>query len=308
MEFLRVLADLRTDFFDVVNLMFTKLGEESVIFLIICIIYWCINKKFGYQLGFTYLIAGFIINVVKIFAQIERPFVKDENFEAVEGALRKATGYSFPSGHTQAATSLYGTLSMYTYKKSKVLAILLYIPIILVGFSRMYLGVHTPYDVAAALIIGILVNILMYYIFTHYSLDSSHYIYVFIGTAFAGLLLGGLGVFQMVVNDIPRDKINDCIKIAACVLGFIIGWYIEVTKIKFNERGIDLKGQLLKLLCGVIGLLFCYKGIGKILGLFLAEDNYVLATLPYFMTTFWVTGIFPILIKKFFTSPYNYKN
>lgn len=71
------------------------------------------------------------------------------------------TTYSFPSGHTMAATVLYGfaaalIVSMATTWQWKVLAVLVAITMImLVGFSRVYLGVHYLSDVLAAIAEGV---------------------------------------------------------------------------------------------------------------------------------------------------------
>lgn len=307
MEFLKLLESIREEAFTIINLGVTKLGEETVIFAILCLVYWCINKKLGYQISFSYLIAGFFINVLKIIIQIPRPFVKDPGFTPVDGALKHATGFSFPSGHTQAATSVYGTLSLYFNKKNILISILLYIPILLVAFSRMYLGVHTPYDILAGFAIAILINILINYFFTNYLLDTSHYrIVLLIVTIFAfGLML--LGAYQMAYQSVPFNDGSDCFKVGSAILGFIIGWYIEVTKVNFREHATSLSGQIQKYLCGIIVVVALNKGTQYLLALFLSEKNLILYTVPYFLTTLWITGIYPIFIKKFFTSPYHFK-
>ena len=307
MEFLKLLESIRGDIFTIINLAMTKMGEEIVIFAILCLIYWCINKKLGYQISFSYLIAGFLINALKIIVKIPRPFVKDSSLTPVKGALKHATGYSFPSGHTQAATSVYGTIAIYFRKKNILISILLFIPILLVAFSRMYLGVHTPYDVLAGFAIAILVNVIINYFFTNYLLDSSHYrVVLLVVTIFAfGLML--LGAYQMVYENVSFNDGSDCLKIGSAILGFIIGWYIEVSKVNFRENGTNLSGQIQKYLCGILVVVALNKGTQYLLALFLSDENLILYTVPYFLTTLWITGIYPIFIKKFFTSPYHFK-
>lgn len=306
MELLKLLEGIRGDIFTTVNLIFTRFGEEIIIFAILCLVYWCINKKLGYQMAFSYLISGFVVNAIKIIAQVPRPFVRDTSLKPVEGAIKHATGYSFPSGHTQAATSVYGSLSIHLGRYNLGLSIILFIPIICVIFSRMYLGVHTPYDVAVSFVITMLITAVTAYIFNNYWLDSSHYHIILILVTFLGLSLIILGTLEMVMGGVPVDKGLDCFKIGSSIIGFIFGWYIEITGVKFNEKGIGIGGQILKYICGMLGLFILYVGLKELLLLFLSEINPVVSIVPYFFATFWVTGIYPVIIKKVFTSPLYY--
>ena len=307
MELLKLLESIRGDALTFINLIFSKLGEELIIFAVLCLIYWCIDKRLGYRIAFSYLVSGFIVNSLKIIIKVPRPFIKDTSFTPVEKALEHATGYSFPSGHTQSATSVYGTISMYLGKRSILLGILFFIPILAVGFSRMYLGVHTPWDVMAGFAIGLLVTIVISYLFDNYWLDPTHYRIILVVVTIAGFALMLLGAYEMAYENVAPVNGLDCFKIGSAMLGFIFGWYIEITQVKFVERGISVKGQIIKYICGMIGVALCYKGTEFVLLLFMSENNLIVNVIPYFLTTFWVTGIYPVIIKKVFTSPFNYR-
>lgn len=91
-----------------------------------------------------------LVNVgIKHLVKRSRPFKKYPNFISV----RMAGGYSFPSGHTSSAFATASALSR-AYSKWYVVA-----PSLLwassVGYSRMYLGVHYPTDVAAGAVLGV---------------------------------------------------------------------------------------------------------------------------------------------------------
>lgn len=307
MEFLKILESIRNGLLDNVCLILTNLGSEVVISVILCLVYWCVNKKLGFKIGFSYLIAGFFVNIIKIMAKIPRPFNADTSLTVVEGAKSTAGGYSFPSGHTQSSTSVYGTFSLHFGKHNVLLSILFFIPIIIVAFTRMYLGVHTPLDVLAGFFLALFINIVVSYIFDNFWVDPSHFraILIVISILSFGLIL--LGVYEMVYAGVTAQNGLPCVKTGAGILGFIIGWYIEVTYVKFNETGIDLPGQILKFITGILGVVVLYFCIGELFKYFFGRYHLLTNTIPYFLTTLWIAGIFPIFIKKVFTSPFNFR-
>ncbi len=159
MSFLYWLASGRTPFLDAVMSAVTYLGDEILFMVIAMAILWCIDKAEGYYL----LIVGFLgtqINqLLKVSFRVERPWVKDPQFQAVASAVPAATGYSFPSGHTQCSVGTFGGLAR--WNKHPIVRFVCILLCLLVPFSRMYLGVHTPLDVgvsfaiALALVFGI---------------------------------------------------------------------------------------------------------------------------------------------------------
>ena len=157
MEFLYLLEKLRMPGLNELMLAVTTLGEETAFLVIGLIIFWCVDKRKGYYVmavGF----AGTMMNqIVKLSCRVPRPWVIDPEFSILEQARAAASGYSFPSGHTQTAVGTFGCLAASTDKKWwRNLCVVL---AVLVGFSRMYVGVHTPADVlvgggmAAALVL-----------------------------------------------------------------------------------------------------------------------------------------------------------
>ena len=154
MEFLKFLENIRTPFFDTIFSLVTRFGEETIGIMILCAIFWCINKRIAYGICVAYFLSGLTVQGMKICFRIDRPWVADPAFTPVPSALEHATGYSFPSGHTQSAAALYGSLgAQIKHLPFKTICFLL---VILVAFSRMYLGVHTPLDVFISLIISAL--------------------------------------------------------------------------------------------------------------------------------------------------------
>ncbi len=119
------------------------------------VMYWCVDKDFGKRLA-TELSYSFWFNgIAKLTACIYRPWVLDSRIHVFEDAAGTATGYSFPSAHTMVASVGFNNLAVYS--KKKIWKVVCVLTIILIMFSRMWLGCHSIIDVLAGLVIGILV-------------------------------------------------------------------------------------------------------------------------------------------------------
>lgn len=147
MRFLYLLEKIRTPVLNDLMLAVTTFGEETAFLVIGLIVFWCIDKKKGYYV-MTVGFFGTIINqIMKLSFRIPRPWILDPGFTILERGREAAAGYSFPSGHTQTAVGTFGAIAVSI--KNRNLRVICVVLAILVGFSRMYIGVHTPADVIA---------------------------------------------------------------------------------------------------------------------------------------------------------------
>lgn len=153
LSFLYALEKIRTPFLDDVMQFITNFGGEAAFLAIALFLYWCVDKRHGYYVLMTGFFGTILNQFLKLACRIPRPWVQDPGFSIVESARAGATGYSFPSGHTQNAVGTFGCIAV-SAKKTwlRAAAILL---ALLVPFSRMYLGVHTPLDVGVSFLIAI---------------------------------------------------------------------------------------------------------------------------------------------------------
>ena len=147
MDLLYLLEDIRMPVLNEIMLLITRLGEETVFLVLALIMFWCVDKRRGYLLMSVGFLGTMANQFMKLLFRIPRPWVLDPNFTILEQAREAAAGYSFPSGHTTTAFATFGSIAATTRKRGTVALCLLLA--VLVGFSRMYLGVHTPLDVAA---------------------------------------------------------------------------------------------------------------------------------------------------------------
>ena len=151
LEILRHIQSISNPFFDFLFQLITICGEQIVLIVIISIIYWALDKKFGEYIAYSVLTSVLVNNAIKDIFKLKRP-IGEEGIRTLREET--ATGYSFPSGHTQGAASFYGSMAI--YMKKKAMYIIATIMIVLIGFSRLYLGVHYPKDVIVGAILGVL--------------------------------------------------------------------------------------------------------------------------------------------------------
>ena len=144
---------------------FTYFGGEATVFAVSLFLLWCVDKREGfYVLSVGFL--GTVVNqTLKILCRVPRPWVRDPDFTIWENARAEATGYSFPSGHAQNAVGVYGSLTLW-HRKSKAARIGFPLLCLIVPFSRLFLGVHTPADVLCGVGCALLLVFAVYPVFS----------------------------------------------------------------------------------------------------------------------------------------------
>ena len=159
MQMLYWLESIRMPGLNELMLTVTTLGEETAFLVLALIFFWCVDKKKGYFLMAVGFIGTMVNQFLKLLFRIPRPWVLDPNFTILEQAREAAAGYSFPSGHTQMAVGTFGGIAASSEKRwIKAVCVIL---AVLVGISRMYIGVHTPKDVLVSAVIAVLLVVLL---------------------------------------------------------------------------------------------------------------------------------------------------
>ena len=289
---LQAFESIRTPALDAFFLLVTQFGEAAILIPALCIIYWCFNKKQAFFLALNFFSALILNHILKITFCIERPWLRWQGEIApVAKAKITATGYSFPSGHTTTGSAFYTALAL-TFKKRPV-SIFCAVMMVLVGLSRLYLGVHWPIDVFAGLLLGVTVSfVVSRYLNALYD-DKQKRIRLSMWIGSLSLVAGAITAILLNLSLIDEVAFTDLMKVFALGGGGYLGFVLENKKVGFIVEEKRSK-QILRYLLGLIGILV-FMGAKAVI----PESLYALgAFLRYTMVGLWATGLYPLIGKN----------
>ncbi len=140
-----------------VMLIITQLGSEYFYLIALPLLFWCVDERKAIRLGIVVFFSTFLNLWIKDLFAIPRPYVLKP-----EIGLSHEESFALPSGHAQGSLTFWGMLASW-FKKPWGLVLAIALPL-LIGFTRVYLGVHYPTDVFAGWGIAALI-LLVYYLF-----------------------------------------------------------------------------------------------------------------------------------------------
>lgn len=296
MEVLYLLQNIRNPILDAIFSVITLFGEETVFMAVCMIIFWCVDKWQGYYLLLTGF-AGTVINqTLKMVFKVPRPWIKDPNFTIVESAREAATGYSFPSGHTQSSVGMFSGIAL--ANKNKAVKIIAVTFCVLVPFSRLYLGVHTFLDVSVSVIIALALIFLGFPLFKK-AQNSPKTMYLIL--AVLTLMVGGALLYFIFGNHEQTENLSSAIKNGCTLFGCIIGLWIVYTvdyyKINFSVKAVWW-AQILKAIGGIALVLCVKEGLRTPLELIFA-NHLVARAIRYFFVVLAGGVIWPLTFPWF---------
>ena len=297
MQILKALESIRSPFLDKLMQAFTFLGEQIPFMVLALILFWCVDKWKGYYLLSTSFLGTILSQSLKMLCRVPRPW--ENGLSVVKSAEAGATGYSFPSGHTQGAACTYFGIARMT--KRSWLRWLMAAVVLLVGFSRMYLGAHYPSDVGVGLLLGLAAVLVLYPVFQR-ARDNERVMYGFLGVML--LLTLGYLAFLLLAN-FPEDayqikektntsNYDNAMKNVCQLLGSLLGMLAAFTmdrKTKFSEQA-PLPGQICKVVFGLAILYGIKVGLKPLFGMI--SDSIVWDALRYGLMVFFVGGLWPL--------------
>ena len=248
-EVLVRIQSLSNDWLVAVFAAFTFLGYEDFYILLLPLVYWCIDRRIGIGLGYISLLSAWLNNAVKYIFDIPRPSDPRLVIDYPE------TTPSFPSGHAQNAVANWGYLAVRFRKPAlTVVAIAL---IVLIGLSRLVLGVHFPQDVLGGWLIGLL--LLAAYTWAEprvarWLAAQSHAVHLVLALAVPLLLF-----FVYPADTAGRYPAEEGVTTAGTMLGFSLGLLMERIWVRFTVAG-SLGRRALRLVAGLVVVVVFYVG------------------------------------------------
>lgn len=279
LETLTFIQQFKTPFLDYFFVAVTMTAEELFVILGATWFMWCFNKLMAQQVGLAFLTSTALNPSLKVWFAIDRP-IGELGVESLR--THTAAGYSFPSGHTQGAATLWSGIA--AYFKTQWIVVGCITMILLVALSRLYLGVHWPVDVFVGAIIGICWAIFVAWLFAY---CQRHNKMALLWVIVVPLLIPYFAYWQESVH-------HKAITVSlGAAIGFLWGIFLEKKHINFNERA-NLKLQCLKMLIGLSGLLLIKFGLKPLLP-FIPQISDLIR---YTLLGLWITAGAPYIFKK----------
>ncbi|MDR2515737.1 MAG: phosphatase PAP2 family protein [Christensenellaceae bacterium] len=285
MGLLLALQGLRSPALDAFFMGVTHLGGESVLLAAVLLLYWCVDKHMGLRLGLLYFASGLFGQFLKLCFLVPRPFLLDARLRAVEQALPTATGHAFPSGHSAAAGSLAAGLGLWQRRRWVWALAAPYA--LLVGFSRLYLGVHSLRDVLCGLGLAVLAAGLI----TALERRPGGEKWLFRCGLCGAALLGAFALLRL-FGGVEQALVADALKTAGIAFGLLLGWRAERRFVRFEVTAPPLV-QAAKLLSGLLVAIGLKEGLSALLG----HDSPFMA-LGYAALVFYLVAGHPFLFQK----------
>lgn len=283
---------------------FSNLGTENFFFIVLPLIYWCIDSALGMRVGLILATSGVFNYAGKLLFAGPRPYWVSSH---VKG-LWPETSFGTPSNHAQLATNVWGLIAVYVKKTwVQVIAVLL---IFLIGFSRIYLGAHFPHDVILGWILG---GIILYAfvklekpVFDWFLQKTMFQQIVFsFAVSMVFILIGFSAATLRKDFQIPEQWISNALLVSTDVpapvephgiftlAGTFFGLAAGSVWILHNG-GYQATGPLwkraLRYVVGLIGILIFWMGLGAILPDGDGFIFYVLRYLRYSLVGWWVAA------------------
>ena len=296
MELLYLFEKIRVPVLNEFMLLITRFGEETAFLVVALVVFWCIDKYKGYYILSVGLVGTVVSQFMKLWYRIPRPWVLDENFTILEQAREAASGYSFPSGHSQSSVGTFGCIATTTKNKcfkAGAIAIMVLVPL-----SRMYIGVHTPLDV----LIGAALALVLVFLLKPIVLGNDRKYFFYLLPVMAILSAGYLCFIEFYSFPADVDAHNlgsgteNAYTLLGSLLGLVVAYILDEKWLRFSTKAVWW-AQIFKVLLGAGVVLAVKAGLKLPLNLLLDESAGRLVR--YFLTVLVAGAVWPLTFKWF---------
>lgn len=287
------------------------LGTENFFLLLIPALYWCVETSIGIRVAVILLLSASVNDSLKMFFHDPRPYW----YSTEVIAYAKESSFGLPSGHAQIAFSVWGMLANGIHKWwGWFFAILI---ILLIGISRLYLGVHFPHDIIIGWLVGALLLFLVVWSWKQVIewLKKMSFRQQIIAS-----FLGSLAIILLYLTPFLWLKITNwqppsawaeyassavSIKAAFTTAGTLFGLLIGLVWLN-HQGGFDTNGSLgkrvLRYMLGLIGVIVFYIGLKVLFGLLVPDEetllSYILRYARYVLVGAWISAGAPWFFIK----------
>jgi membrane-associated phospholipid phosphatase len=303
-EIIKWLQEHRSSFLDKLFELITMFGEEMIMILVLGLVYWSIKKDAGKRLAIIVFISMGINSLLKVMISRLRPFQVDSSI--VNLRPETSQSYSMPSGHTQSSSTLFfGLASLFKKKSLWVFAITI---TVLVGISRMYIGVHYLSDVIVGGLLGLFMGIFLNIWLQKIKNLSKIYKILSLISIIILIIMIAIQVVKNISGISFYNELESISKMLGTLFGFGIGVLFEEKYVQFDNHHNHMK-NIIRFILGIAIILVFRIGLKALFGyvvnpegleetLFPAMIAVLLDFIRYALMVFIGLGVYPILIKK----------
>lgn len=270
--------------------IFTLLGDQLIVCAILIIIYLGINKKAGKTLLVSIVTVLLICPLFKNIVCRRRPYFDHDGIKCLRPVESKfdvtdvlGQGFSFPSMHSAASLTLYGTLALFV--RRNFMTIIAVLMPLMIGLSRIMLGVHYPTDILAGWLIGLFGTFVMTKLQEKF--PNRRVIYLIV------ILLGLCGWFYCTSTDF--------FTLFGLAVGIFGGFLFEEQFVNFEDTH-NMLQRVIRIVGAMAIFLIVTEGTKFLIPADLADNgsfiSHILRCLRYALGSFLCTGPYTLLFKK----------
>ncbi|HNV33969.1 MAG TPA: phosphatase PAP2 family protein [Bacillota bacterium] len=262
----------------------TELGSTMFYLVAVPIVYWCMDRRSGYVVGLTVLSGGICTDLAKAVINAPRPFEVDQGVKPSLHFLKTATGSGMPSGHAFNSMAFWTAASMRLKKAwfCRLSAVL----ILLIGFTRVYAGVHFPAQVLWGWAGGIVTAVIVATVTGLWQRRVKGGL-----EGLALIIAAAVALLYTFVPALSSTGADDYVGLVGIAGGMSLGYYLHAKFVKSSAKG-PILCQLAKLVIGFAGFL----GLRYLADL--GSEAYPALCLPfYFLLGAWPTFVSTALFK-----------
>ena len=274
-----------SDFLDILATLLHQAGGDIFFLVILSLVYWCLNRQLGLRLLYALILAVTINVALKLLIQAPRPFMVSDAVRLVI----EDEGLGFPSAHVMIAVVMWGYLAYYLRRTWLAVGVALYV--LLMAWSRMYLGVHYPQDVIGGLVFGLLLLALFIWLVEHFAPAWSR---LSLTTQAAVVTLAGIVMFVFL------SGYDSARAVTGILIGTTIGITLEQRDVRFSVRG-SVAQRALRFAAGMLLVMVVFFGLRVLFGALADEGTLfydALRVIRYALVTVAAVYVWPLLALR----------